>query len=175
MIRSRRWQRWLPSSAALALGAGSLAVLLAAGAAPDVPDPGGLSAARPAGVDAAPPGVAPRPAVPESAILDRPLFSATRRPPPAPAPAPEAAAPPASPPPPPPPELGIALVGIVLDGTARIAILRPLDGQPALDLREGEAVGGWRVIRIGSDRIAVRNGDTERELVIDFKRGAAAP
>lgn len=70
---------------------------------------------------------------------ERPLFSATRRP------APAAAM------------LGIdgryRLLGLVIAGTARHALLAPVAGGRTVELGEGEAVEGWTVTRIERDRV----------------------
>jgi hypothetical protein len=72
---------------------------------------------------------------------ERPLFSATRRP------APGATM------------LGIdgryRLLGLVIAGSARHALIAPVAGGRTLELGEGEAVDGWTVTRIERDHVVL--------------------
>ncbi len=110
-------------------------------------------------------------------VVERPLFSPDRRPPqPVPpepeptaevgAPAPEPVAPPE---PPPPPPISFTLVGIVMFGDQRVALLQPLDGGKAVQLREGEEFGGWTAALIDRERAVFRNAYSEEELRLDFR------
>lgn len=110
-------------------------------------------------------------------VVERPLFSPDRRPPqPAPpepesaaeveAPAAEAIAPPE---PPPPPPISFTLVGIVMFGDQRVALLQPLDGGKAVQLREGEEFAGWTAALIDRERAVFRNAYSEEELRLDFR------
>ncbi|MGH6942672.1 MAG: type II secretion system protein N [Geminicoccaceae bacterium] len=127
-------------------------------------------------VTAGPPG-APRPQFapdpltfkppPRSAfdeIAARPLFSESRRP--FVSPKPEAAAdPPAT-------DQRIELVGTLLTGKTRAALLQP-EGQDARWLREGEQVAGWQVERIEADRIML--GDGKETKTLELRADLAGP
>lgn len=80
----------------------------------------------------------------------RPLFAATRRP------APGAAL------------LGVdgryRLIGLVIAGAARHALIAPVAGGRALELGEGEAVEGWTVTRIERDRVVLSSPAGEATL-----------
>ena len=82
----------------------------------------------------------------------RPLFSPTRRP------APGAAA------------LGIdgryRLLGLVIAGSARHALVAPVAGGPARELGEGDAVDGWTVTRIERDRVTLASPMGEATLAL---------
>ena len=85
-----------------------------------------------------------------AAVLERPLFSRTRRP------AAQAGLLPAS--------SSFTLVAIVISGDDRHALLA--SGQPAKTVRvtAGEDVGGWTVESILADRVIVRHGDQREEV-----------
>jgi hypothetical protein len=110
-------------------------------------------------------------------IVERPLFSPSRRPPlPAPPPEPELVAveaavvePVAQPEPPPPPAISFSLIGIVMFGDQRVALLQPLDGARAVQLREGEEFGGWTAALIEKERAVFRSAYSEEELKLDFR------
>jgi hypothetical protein len=72
-------------------------------------------------------------------ITARPLFSPTRRP--------DAASIPIG------IEARYRLLGIVIAGTARHALLAPVAGGAALELAEGGSVEGWTVQKIERDRV----------------------
>jgi len=98
-------------------------------------------------------------------IVERPLFTRSRRPPPpseskaAAGGAGQAAA-----------AAKIALNGIVLAGGRRVALLR-FDSDPkVMHVSEGQQAGGWLIERIGADRVVVRRGQQASEIVLDYKR-----
>jgi hypothetical protein len=92
-----------------------------------------------------------------SGVLERPLFAPSRRPPPdAPPPAVEAA-PEASP-------FELELVGVVISGEERVALVRQPGIQELLRVAVGRMVGGWQVETIEPDRVLFRSGDTLKEV-----------
>jgi hypothetical protein len=113
----------------------------------------------------APDPVPPAAAKPQplQALRDRPLFSASRR----------AIAPDAPPtdvaPPDETPEAGgdvppWTLVGVVLSGRARAALLRPLDGSAPFRLAQGEEKDGWTLVSVGRFAASFRRGDQTATL-----------
>jgi hypothetical protein len=89
-----------------------------------------------------------------SAILDRPLFSPTRRPPappPAPAPIVHAAEPPAPPPPPP----NLVLFGVVMDGEGARAIVRAGADKKLVRAQIGDEIDGWKVSQIEGRKVVL--------------------
>ena len=73
--------------------------------------------------------------------------------------------PPVAPPPPPlPPPPNIALVGIVIDGQTRLAIVKLPGASTASSLTVGEMIAGWQVTRIESDHLALQAGTAEQEF-----------
>jgi hypothetical protein len=107
-----------------------------------------------------------------SVVLERPLFSPTRRPPeplpPEPPLVPELAHSAAPEAPPPPLEPAFLLVGTVVDRSARIALVRSLNNGQVIQLREGQEVEGWTVLLVEADRAFFRNSGVEREMLLDF-------
>ena len=108
-----------------------------------------------------------RQAMPEkarfSAIVERPLFSSSRRPPS------EEMAVAAAPTP------DFSLFGVVISTGEPFALVKPGGGGDPVRVKEGEEISGWTVDRIESDRILIRHGRTEGELLLDFTAPAPAP
>jgi general secretion pathway protein N len=89
-----------------------------------------------------------------STILDRPLFSPTRRPPappPAPAPIVQAAEPPAPPPPPP----NLVLFGVVMDGEGARAVVRAGADKKLVRAQIGDEIDGWKVSQIEGRKVVL--------------------
>jgi len=107
---------------------------------------------------------AQRQAMPEqarfSAIVERPLFSTSRRPP---AVEPVLATT---------PTLDVSLAGVVVSTRESFALVTPNAGGEPMRIKEGEAISGWTVTRIDADRILLRNEGTEAELRLDFAEPA---
>jgi hypothetical protein len=95
-----------------------------------------------------------------AAIVERPVFSPTRRPP-----SEEAAAPIAA--------LDAALSGVVISSGEQFALLKSGTSNEPVRLKEGDEILGWTVARIEPNRILVRHDTMEQELLLDF--GAPAP
>ena len=87
-----------------------------------------------------------------STILDRPLFSPSRRPPaPPPPPVVQAPAPPA--PPPPPPDL--VLFGVGMDGEGARAVVRAGADKKILRAQIGDDIEGWKVSQIEGRKVVL--------------------
>lgn len=133
-------------------------------ARPMIPDPAISQATREIRVLPLP---EPRPAMPEranfTAIVERPLFSPTRRPPA------EGAAAVSI------PTLDFSLFGTVISTDEPSAIVKSGSGGDPVRITEGETMSGWTVARIEADRILVQYGATERELLLDFSAPAPPP
>jgi general secretion pathway protein N len=110
-----------------------------------------------------------------SATRDRPLFSASRRPP-------IVALPVAAPPPqkqealaPPPPERPLlTLVGTIVSPKASIAMLQGSNTEAISRLRVGQENDGWQVRGIGLRSIVVEKGPRSIELDLPRPNGAPA-
>jgi general secretion pathway protein N len=103
-----------------------------------------------------------------AATRDRPLFSASRRPP-----ASEAQAPPAPPPPDPgpvapgqPEQPDLKLIGTIIGPKATIAMVRDSGTQAVSRLREGESTSGWRLKTVKSRSIVVEKNDQSAILAL---------
>jgi hypothetical protein len=113
----------------------------------------------------------------DAIILERPLFSPSRRkpqavPPPSQPGAGQSATGTTKPAEPEAPPLDFALVGIVQDGDTRLAVLQPQDGQANQILREGQALQDWTLTAVEADRASFRNAGFSRQLILDFRRAA---
>jgi general secretion pathway protein N len=116
-------------------------------------------------------------AIPLSALTatrDRPLFTASRRPP-------IVAVPTVAPPPkqealaPPPPERPLLmLVGTIVSRKASIAMLQESNAGPVSRLRVGQENDGWRVQGISLRSIVVEKGAQSVELNLPRPNGAPA-
>jgi hypothetical protein len=104
-----------------------------------------------------------------SATRDKPLFSATRRPPPKPV----ASISRVEPPPPPPPPPSVVVLGIVSEnGDGRAAIRAGKgDGDKVLRVRAGDDVSGWKVERIEPRRLVLTQGERSVDFAL-FGGGA---
>lgn len=106
-----------------------------------------------------------------TATRDRPLFSASRRPPVVPLPA--------APPPkvealaPPPPERpSLTLIGTIVSREASLAMLQGSGAEAISRLRLGQENDGWRVQGIGLRSIVVEKGEQSVELALPKPNGA---
>jgi general secretion pathway protein N len=144
----------------------------AAAAAPE-------TAAAPAGASAAPLAAADLALAlppPErfAVIVERPLFSPTRRPAPPPEEMAQAEPPPEEPLPEeeppadaePPPVVDFTLTGIVIAGSERYALVERHEDGRTVQVTEGGDVNGWFAVLIDPDRAVFRNGATEEELLL---------
>jgi hypothetical protein len=110
-----------------------------------------------------------------SATRDRPLFSASRRPP-------IVAAPTVAPPPqpqkalaPPPPERPLlSLVGTIVSRKGSVALLQGSNSEATLRLRVGQDNDGWRVQGIGLRSIVVEKGPQSVQLGLPRPDGVPA-
>lgn len=109
------------------------------------------------------------PPIQSFAVIDeRPIFLAARKPPEDPdAPQEQAMAP---------PPISFSLIGVLVSGSERLAIVKPSAGQEAVSLPAGAALDAWTVAEISSDWIRLESGKFEAELrLLPAGPGAAAP
>ena len=91
-----------------------------------------------------------------STILDRSLFSPSRRGPSAPPPpVVQATAPPAPPPPPP----NLVLLGVVMDGESARAVVRAGADKRLLRAQMGDEIDGWKVAQIDGRKVVLASQD----------------
>ena len=109
-----------------------------------------------------------------SATRDRPLFSASRRPP-------VVALPIVAPPqkhevlaPPPPERPSLRLIGTIVGRKASLAMLQGSDTDAVLRLRVGEENNGWLIRGIGLRSIVVEKGPESVQLDLPRPNGAPA-
>ena len=100
-------------------------------------------------------------------IVDRPLFSSTRRPPPPPAPAAAASAPDA-----PPIELDKIKMFGTINGPGLRGVLAEVEGKSRF-VRSGEQIGEWTLRRIRSNEAVFEKDDEERVIPLPLASGAA--
>jgi type II secretory pathway component PulC len=95
-------------------------------------------------------------------VKERPLFSTSRRPAPASSGEPDAWS-------------SFVLAGIILSEDLREAMV--LHSQPStlVHVKEGDAIDGWTLASLFSDRAVFRNGDAEHELKLNIVPSAKAP
>jgi general secretion pathway protein N len=120
--------------------------------------------------DAAAQGGNPLWMIPLSALTatrDRPLFSASRRPP---APAVEAAAPPPQAPAPaaptPPERPALTLVGTIVSPSTSVAMFKDTATQAVTRLRRGEAASGWLLKTVKLRSVIVEKGEQSTVLAL---------
>ena len=93
-----------------------------------------------------------------SAILERPLFSPTRRPPAEGTVTLESAE----------PELEVTVVGIIISSEEQIAIIKPKGESRFVRLSEGDSFQGWTLETIEPDRITFQRGDIEEHIELTY-------
>ena len=156
---ARRGSGWLASTlllgVCLALAAFVYVQVLAE--APG-PAPSGGGETPPLAALPARPSYAMAPVEDFSEILERPLFSPTRRPP-----AQGVAATAA-----PEPELQVTLVGVIISSEEQIAIVRLKDAGRFARLNVGDSFQGWILDSIEPSRITFRRGDVEEHIELTY-------
>jgi hypothetical protein len=98
-----------------------------------------------------------------SSIVERSLFSPSRRPhreqmPTASAPSPD-----------------FSLFGVVITAGEAVALVKAGACSDPMRVKQGEEVSGWTVARVEPDRILVRRDVIEQELLLDFASPASPP
>ncbi len=92
-----------------------------------------------------------------SVILERPLFSPSRRPV-----GPVLSSAPAE-------SGGFALLGIASGAGRSIALIRAAAGTPAIKAEEGEEVAGWQLIKIAAGEVVLERHGSRLDLDLPFK------
>ena len=67
----------------------------------------------------------------------------------------------------------ISLVGVILDGEKKLALIRSPQQPLAVGLGVGGSIEGWQVTRVEADRVALRAGGPEQELKLSDNKAAA--
>jgi hypothetical protein len=105
-------------------------------------------------------------------ITERPLFYPSRKPwtpppppPPPPAPTPVAKAPS--------PLTNYALVGVIVSGDQRSALIRPPGNKKAITITEGQDLAGWKLQEITSVSLRFGAGDASYEM--KFRKPSESP
>lgn len=89
-------------------------------------------------------------------IVERPVFSQTRRP----SMAPVAGVPATA--------MDVTLSGVVISGNERSALVRRGNDGVVQRLKVGEEVAGWTLVEIALDRIVVRRDTLEADVFLDY-------
>ena len=120
--------------------------------------------------DSASPPMPPDPAFampPEesfAAVLERPVFSPTRRP----MPSDGSAAPLTT-------SAEFVLVGVVISDSERFVLVKPLSSDKLERVREGDELAGWSAVSIAPDRVVFRRGAMEEEIILDYTAPVPPP
>jgi len=101
-----------------------------------------------------------------AAINAHPIFSPTRK---SVEPAPVGAA--AAPPPPP----SVALIGVILDGQTRLALVKTPASPLETGVSLGASIGGWQLTQIFPDRIVLHLGTSDDEIKLESNRAKDEP
>ena len=65
-----------------------------------------------------------------------------------------------------------ALVGVIIDGPSRLAMVRTAASPLASGVSVGDLIEGWKVAEIDSDRIVLRSGTNSQEIRLDQNRAS---
>lgn len=105
--------------------------------------------------------------------VDRPVFSASRRPPQAsPAPVPDETPVPTTAAEPPP---RMKLSAVVIDAGRRFALLQRVPANDTVRLEQGESVDGWVLVEVRTDGVTLENGGRRHEIALRTFEPAPAP
>ncbi len=156
---ARRGSGWLATTLLLGVCLALAAlVYVQAGMEAPGPAPSGGGEIPPLAALPAQPYYAMAPVEDFSAILERPLFSPSRRPPEqgvAAVPAPES-------------QLQVTLVGVIISSEEQIAIVRLTDASRFARLSVGDSLQGWILDLIEPNRITFRRGDVEETIELTY-------
>jgi general secretion pathway protein N len=119
----------------------------------------------------APPPAAPAPAAQNpipplgplqayAAVIERPLFTQSRRPPPE-----DGGAQPAA-------EGTLSVAGILISGGERIALIRRDTERKLTRVREGQSLGDWTIRSIAADRVTLAGRSGEATLLLQTRQAA---
>lgn len=97
-------------------------------------------------------------------ILERPIFSPSRRP----VAAAAAQAGTESP-------SGLALLGVVAGAGRAVALIRTAEGTPATKAEAGQEVAGWQLTTVGPTEVTLERQGGRLQLKLPFKAAAPAP
>jgi type II secretory pathway component PulC len=67
----------------------------------------------------------------------------------------------------------ISLVGVILDGEKRLALIKSPQAPLAVGLGVGGSIEGWQVTRVEADRVALRASGPEQELKLSDNKPTA--
>lgn len=135
----------------------------AAPAAPDVPAARWQSPPAPAQLPIAP----PLPPSQSFASIDaRPLFNPARTPVASVDPAAKIVVPPPT---------DVSLIGVIIDGERRLALLRTPASPLEVSVAVGDSVSGWQVATIAPDHVVLHSGTTDFTVNLNSGRPGAAP
>jgi type II secretory pathway component PulC len=93
-------------------------------------------------------------------IIERPIFSPSRRPAPD---APVSIETVAS-------QLELTLIGVIISDDQQIAIVSPKNGTDFVRLGAGDSYRGWTVAAIEADRVTFRRDDVEEKVQLTYER-----
>jgi Type II secretion system protein C len=93
-------------------------------------------------------------------ILERPLFTQTRRPSSVAGGDPLAGS------------VDLTLSGVVISGGERSALIRRGNAEIVERLKQGEDIAGWTLVEIAADRVIVRRDAIETEILLDYSAPA---
>jgi type II secretory pathway component PulC len=68
----------------------------------------------------------------------------------------------------------VKVVGVIIDGENRIAMIRVPSSPLATAFRIGAAISGWRIAEIDPDRVVLTSGGLRDEIRLDANRPAKA-
>ncbi|HEX3430096.1 MAG TPA: hypothetical protein VHT03_04350 [Rhizomicrobium sp.] len=67
----------------------------------------------------------------------------------------------------------ISLVGVILDGEKKLALIKSPQQPLAVGLGIGDSIEGWQVTRVDADRVSLRAGGPEQQLMLSDNKAAA--
>ena len=132
----------------------------------------GLGSSQSVAAAIEPPSAAPSPAAQNpipplgplqtyAAVVERPLFTQSRRPPPE-----NAEAQPGI-------QANLSIAGILISGGERIALIRRDNEHKLTRVREGQSLGDWTIRSIAADRVILAGRSGDATLLLQTRQAAA--
>ncbi len=159
-MRRHRFNVWLPPLLLVVCGALSLLIYRELTLGPSTEAAAKGSTAVPTTLSALPPEpqFSMLPIEDFQAILERPIFSPGRRPPPVGSVELSATT----------GDVSFVLKGILIDADERTALFRSKRSDKLVRLGEGDKIEGWTLVRIEADQVILASGEIEKALELTF-------
>ena len=67
----------------------------------------------------------------------------------------------------------LSLIGVIIDGTDRLALIRSTGAAFATGVKQGASIEGWTAVEVDADRVVLQSGVRKQELLLATNHGSA--